>query len=95
MLIYIHPIEDESTALIGANGRYWDPNILEKKKHLQHRVKLTDTKGISVICQSIYDCARRIGANEWTISRNLREKGFYKTNAWLVEPYIPTHSNQL
>ena len=69
--------------------------VIEKKKGLQHRVKLTDTKGVSVICQSIYDCARRIGANEWTISRNLREKGFYKTNAWLVEPYIPTHSNQL
>lgn len=69
--------------------------VIEKKKHLQHRVKLTDTKGISVICQSIYDCAKRIGASDWTISRNLKEKGFYKTNAWLVEPYIPTHSNQL
>ena len=36
-----NPIEDESTALIGAYGRYWDPNILEKKKHLQgfHRNK--------------------------------------------------------
>ena len=69
--------------------------VIESKKGCQNRVKLTDTKGVSVICQSIYACAKRIGASDWTISRNLREKGFYKTNAWLVEPYIPTHSNQL
>ena len=69
--------------------------VIGKKKGLHNRVKLTDTKGVSVICQSIYECAKRIGVSDWTISRNLREKGFYKTNAWLVEPYSPTHSNQL
>ena len=69
--------------------------VIESKKGCQNKVKLTDTKGVSVICQSIYACAKRIGASDWTISRNLREKGFYKTNAWLVEPYIPTHSSRL
>ena len=69
--------------------------VIESKKGCQNKVKLTDTKGVSVICQSIYECAKRIGVSDWTISRNLREKGFYKTNAWLVEPYIPTNSNQL
>ena len=89
---------------MGWSFEYYKGNLQEDKKngikvigtkHLQNRVKLTDTKGISVICQSINDCAKRIGVSDWTINRNLREKGFYKTKAWLVEPYIPTHSNQL
>ncbi len=69
--------------------------VIEARRGRQIKVKVTDTKGISVICQTIYECAKRIGVNDWTLSRNLREKGFYKTNAWLVEPYIPTTSKQL
>ncbi len=59
------------------------------------KVELTDTKGNTSVVQSIKECAERIGIPRKTLNTRLMVDGIFRTSAWTVKPYIPTHSNQL